>query len=134
LVDSKGSLAGEPITSIPNPYGALGSPTSQSPPFQGNLRARYEFALNDFTAFIQFGGQHQAHSYSATGHVEAYDEPRFTTYDASAGISKDAWTVQLAGQNITDTRAILFTNANEYILANTVNRPRTVGVKFTYKF
>ena len=134
LVDSKGPLAGEPITSIPNPYGALGSPTSQSPPFQGNLRARYEFAINDYMAFVQIGGQHQAHSYSATGHVEAYDEPQFTTYDASAGISKDAWTVQLVGQNITDTRAILFTNTNENILANTVNRPRTVGVKFSYKF
>lgn len=125
---------GQPITSIPNPYGALDSPLAQSPPFQANLRARYEVDFNDIHAFLQIGGQHQAHSYSATGYVEAYDQPGFTTYDASLGAAKDSWTVQLFGQNITDARAITFINSNQFIVADFVERPRTGGVKFSYKF
>jgi iron complex outermembrane recepter protein len=134
LVSTKGALAGQPITSIPNPYGPLNSPTSQSPPFQANLRARYEFPINDYHAFVQIGGQHQAHSYSATGNVQAYDQKGFSTYDASVGVAKDAWTVQVIGQNVTDTRAELFINSNEFIKSVTVNRPRTVGLQFGYRF
>jgi len=134
LIGSTGAMAGQPITSIPNPYGPLNSPTSQSPPFQANLRVRYEFAIEDYKAFLQIGGQHQAHSYSATGNVQAYDQPGFSTYDASVGVGKDAWVVQAVGQNLTDARADLFTNDNEWIKAETVNRPRTVSLRFSYKF
>ncbi len=125
---------GQPITSIPNPYGSLNSPLAQSPPFQGNARARYEIDFNDYHAFAQVGGQHQAHSLSATGHVQAYDQPAFTTYDASLGVGKDAWSVQLYGQNITDARAVTFVNGNQFVVADFVQRPRTVGAKLSYKF
>jgi iron complex outermembrane recepter protein len=133
---------GQPID-IANPFGTLGSPLAQSPPFQGNLRARYEFALLDYQAFVQVGGTHQAHSYSSTDRLTtelngtthvAYDDPGFSTYDASAGISKDAWTVQVYGENITDTRADLFSFYNEYVKATTINRPRTLGLRFSFKF
>jgi iron complex outermembrane recepter protein len=94
---------GQPITSIPNPYGPLNSSLAMSPPFQANLRVRYELAFGEYTVFWQVGGVHQAHSYSATGNVEAYNQPGFTTYDASLGATKDAWSVSLYGQNVTDT-------------------------------
>jgi iron complex outermembrane recepter protein len=125
---------GQPITSIPNPYGTLGSPLAQSPPFQANLRARYEFTVDDYHAFLQVGGVHQAHSYSATGYDENYDQPGYTTYDASLGVAKDAWTVQMYGQNITDARYVTFITDSQFVLANFVGRPRTMGVKFSYKF
>lgn len=134
LIASKGPLAGQPIVSIPNPYGPKDSPTAQSPPFQFNLRLRYEFPIGDYNAFCQIGGQHQAHSYTATGHLEAYDLPAFTTYEASLGVSKGPWTVQLLGQNLTDTRANLFTSDYEWIVAETVNRPRTVMLDTSFKF
>jgi iron complex outermembrane recepter protein len=125
---------GQPILSIPNPYGAIDSPLAQAPAFQGNLRARYEFDFGDYHAFWQIGAQRQDHSYSATGNVQAYDQPAFTTYDASIGAAKDAWTVQLYGQNLTDTRAILYANSQQFIQADYVNRPRIAGLKFSYKF
>ena len=56
---------GQPIN-IVNPFGALGSPLAQSPPFQGNIRARYEFKIGDYGAFAQFGATHQSHSFSST--------------------------------------------------------------------
>jgi outer membrane receptor protein involved in Fe transport len=127
-------VTGKPITSIPNPYGQLGSTLAMSPPFSGNLRARYEFELGEYHPFVQVGGQHQAHSHSATGYVQNYDQAAFTTYDAFAGISKDAWTVQLYCENLTDTRANMFTSSSQSVKAITVNRPRTAGLKLSYKF
>ena len=134
LIASKGPFAGRPITSIPNPYGPPGSPTAESPPLQFNMRARYDFNVGQYRAFVQAGGQHQGHSYTATGNLESYDLPAFTTYSASIGVKRGPWTVQLHGENLTDTRANLFTSSYEWIKAVTVNRPRTIGVGFRYRF
>ena len=128
------SVTGQPITSNPNPYGALGSTLAESPPFAGNLRARYEFTVDDYRPFLQVGGQHQAHSHSATGFVQNYDQAPFTTYDAFAGVGKDSWVVQAYCENLTDSRADLYTSSTQSVKAVTVNRPRTAGLKFSYKF
>ena len=127
-------IHGQPITSIPNPYGALNSPLAQSPPFQANLRARYEFTVNEYHPFWQVGAVHQSHSYSATGYVENFDQPGYTTYDASLGVSKDAWLVQISGENITDARYVTYINADQFVPEHFVGRPRTIGAKFSYKF
>jgi outer membrane receptor protein involved in Fe transport len=136
-------INGKPITDprIGLPFGAIGSSLAQSPPFQGTLRVRYEFPINDYHTWVQIGGQHQAHSISATSRTSvpnqpgyAYDEPSFTTYDASIGAAKDAWSVNIYGENFTDTRADLYENPNQFVDAKTVNRPRTAGLRFTYKF
>jgi iron complex outermembrane receptor protein len=117
-----------------SPFGVIGSPLAQSPPFQASLRARYELALGDYLGFWQVGGTHQAHSYSATGNIQTYDQAGFTTYDTSLGVEKNAWTAQLYMQNLTDTRANLFENGNQFVTAETINRPRTGGIRFSYKF
>lgn len=125
---------GQPITSIPNPYGPIGSPTSYSPPFSGNMRIRYEWTFNDYNAFVQVGGMHQAHMVTATGYVPAYDLPAYSSYDASTGVAKDQWTVQVFGQNLTNVNSSLSTNSGQFILAEFPQRPRVLGVKFTFKF
>ena len=132
---------GQPINTV-NPFGTLGSPLSQSPPFQGNIRARYEFRVNDYNAFCQLAAQHQAHSYASTEHVNttlqgatlAFDDPAFSTYDAAAGVSKDAWTAQVYAENLSNTRADLVSDYSEWVKTNTINRPRTVGLRWSYKF
>jgi iron complex outermembrane recepter protein len=130
------NVAGKAITAVPNPYGPLDSTLAQSPAFQGNLRARYEFTVGDYRPFVQVGGQHQAHSHSSTGYAQFNDQPGFSTYDASAGVSKDAWLVQAYCQNLTDTRAELYIDTFTGLPMKeiTVNRPRTAGLKFSYKF
>ncbi len=125
---------GQNITSIPNPYGPLGSPTSYSPAFSGNMRVRYEWMLNDYNAFVQVGGMHQAHMITATGYVPAFDIPAYSSYDASAGVAKDAWTVEIFGQNLTNVNSSLSTNSGQFIIAEVPQRPRVLGLKFTYKF
>src|SRR5450631_1034892 len=127
---------------LSNPGGALGSPLAGAPPFQGNIRARYEFAFNGYDAFAQIGAVHQSHSLASTdrlsldlqGNSVAYDLPPFTTYDGALGVGKDAWHVQVYGENLTDTRAELYTNYAQWYKATTVIRPRTIGLRLSYKF
>jgi iron complex outermembrane receptor protein len=127
---------------VPNPSGALGSPLAGAPPFQGNIRARYEFEWNGSEAFAQIGAVHQSHSLSTTfqlsrdlqGNSTYYDLPAFTTYGAALGVAKDTWLVQLYGENLTDTRAHLYANYTQWYKAVTVNRPRTIGLGFNHKF
>jgi iron complex outermembrane receptor protein len=125
---------GRPITSVPNPYGTQGNPLANSPPFQANLRVRYEFSVGDYKGFGQVGGTHQGNSYSATGNVPSYDQPGYTLYDASIGMSRDAWSAQLFGQNLTNVLASTFTNSPQWIEQMAVTRPRVAGLKFSYKF
>ncbi|HMD28932.1 MAG TPA: TonB-dependent receptor [Steroidobacteraceae bacterium] len=117
-----------------SPFGTVNSPLAQSPPFQASGRARYEMRLGDYNGFAQVGGTHQAHSYSATGNIQTYDQPGFSTYDASLGAEKDAWIVTLYMVNLTNTRADLFENGNQFVTAQTINRPRTGGLRFSYKY
>jgi iron complex outermembrane recepter protein len=133
---------GQPITNVVNPFGELGGPLALCPPFEGNLRLRYEMQFGDYDAFAQLGGIHQAHSYATTNPQQTtfqgvptnFDDPAFTTYDASAGVGSGPWSAQIYGENLTDTRAILYASYAEFVKMNTVNRPRTIGVRFSYRF
>jgi iron complex outermembrane receptor protein len=133
---------GQPITNVVNPFGQLGQPLALSPPFEGNLRARYDFRLGDYEAFFQIGAIRQAHSYATANPQQTtlqgvptnFDDPGFTIYDASAGIATGSWSTQLYAENFTDTRAILSASYAEFVKMNTINRPRTLGLRFSYKF
>jgi outer membrane receptor protein involved in Fe transport len=138
---------GQPITSIQNVYGPLGSPTANSPPFQFNMRLRYQWSINDYNAFVQSGATHNAHSFtqsgvnpslSAGGSVSTtllrFENPAYTLYDASVGISKDAWSAELYGQNLTNSNASIFTSTTQFVPAEVITRPRVMGIKFGFKF
>jgi len=128
---------GKPITSYPNPYGPLGSPTAYSPAFALSARARYERGFgNGYTAFAQLGAQHQAHMLTATGYslTSAYDIPAYTTYDAAVGTSKGPWSVSLYAQNITNVTSSTTTDISQWVLAEFPIRPRVLGLRFDYQF
>jgi iron complex outermembrane recepter protein len=137
-----GSLQTASGQKFPNPAGTLGSPLAGAPSFQGSLRARYEFALQRYNVFAQIGAVHQSHSLASTDRLTldlqsnstAYNLPRFTTYDAALGIGKNAWLMQIYGENLTDRRAQLYANYSLFNKAVTVNRPRTIGLRVSYKF
>jgi outer membrane receptor protein involved in Fe transport len=138
---------GKPITSIQNPYGAVGSPSANSPPMQFNLRLRYEWKLNAYDAFVQAGTTHTAHSYTQSSNdptlsagsavsttLLRFENPAYTQYDASLGIAKDAWAVQVYGQNLTNVIESVFTSTSQFVPAETITRPRVLGVRFNYKY
>jgi len=121
------------------PTAGLGSTLAQSPPFEGTLRARYEFSMHEYGGFWQLGAQHTAHSYASVITVGTFESPRqnqeaYTTYDASLGVGKDGWSAELFGDNLTDMRAQLYVNDGfTPVHLVTPNRPRTIGIRFGYK-
>jgi iron complex outermembrane recepter protein len=125
-----------------NPTGTRGSPLAGAPAFQGNCRVRYDFALNGYDAFAQAGAVHQSQSLASTdnltldlqGNSIGYVLPPFTTYDAAVGVGREGWLVQLYGENLTDTRAQLYANYAQWYKAVTVNRPRTIGIRYSLRF
>jgi iron complex outermembrane receptor protein len=125
---------GQPILSIPNPYGPIDSRLANSPLLQANVRIRYERSFGDYQAFWQVGAQHIGDSISATGNIISYDQPGYTTYDASFGVAKDQWDAQIFGQNLTSVNASTGTSAGQFVQTETVIRPRVSGVRFGYKF
>ena len=140
--------AGSNCVAVSNVYGPPGSPTADSPPVQFSLRARYEFSLsNSMEAFFQVGASHVGHSYTqaganpplttgdtiTTGRLR-FEDPAYTTYDASFGVSKDQWTLMLFGENLGDSNASVFTSTQQFIVAQTPLRPRVLGVSIDYKF
>jgi iron complex outermembrane recepter protein len=146
---------GKPITELckggvckplSNLFGPIGGPSANSPPIQFSVRARYEWSLNQYNAFVQFGATHTGHSFTQGGSnpsisdqginttVLRFENPAYSTYDASAGIAKDAWNAHVYVQNLSNSNASLFTNTGQFVLAETVVRPRVIGIKIGYKF
>ena len=53
---------------------------------------------------------------------------------ASVGYYAENWAVEAYGKNLTDTRFEVFFPIAQLFAAGSVNRPRTVGLEFTYQF
>jgi iron complex outermembrane receptor protein len=144
---STSGLYGQPITSIKNPYGPLGSPTANSPPLQYNLRLRYEWSISAWRSFVQAGVTHTAHSYTQAGvnptlssganvstTLIRFENPPYTVLDASAGVARGPWSAELYGRNLTNNNAAVFTSTTQFVPAENILRPRILGLKLGYKF
>ncbi len=141
------TCSGGICTPITNPFGPVGSPSADAPPIQFSLRARYEWSLNGYTPFVQVGATHTGHSFTQAGSnptiAEAgavstgrlrFENPAYTTYDASFGVSKDPWYVNVYGDNLANSHASTFVSTDQFIVAETPLRPRVLGVTFGYRF
>ncbi len=142
------SCSGTPLVCRPlnNIFGAPGSPSANAPKLQYSLRARYEWSISGYDAFVQVGTTYTDDSFtqaSANPSISAggvnttllrFQNPSYSTYDASIGVAKDAWAVHLFGQNLSDKNVSLFTNTGQFVVAETPLRPRLIGMKLSYKF
>jgi outer membrane receptor protein involved in Fe transport len=126
---------------VPNLRGQLGSPLAGAPPLQGNIRARYDLAFNGYDAFGQIGAVHQSHSLSTTdqlthdlqGNSTAYELPAFTTLDGALGVGKDRVARANLRRESDRHEGATVCELRQYYKAITVNRPRTIGLRFSYK-
>jgi iron complex outermembrane receptor protein len=121
------------------PTNGPGSPLANAPPFQGNLRARYEYPVADYHWYVQAAAQHTAHSYANVITQGAFGSPNYnlsgySTYDAALGANRGPWEVEAFVQNLSDTRAEVFISSTSAVKLTTTNRPRTAGLRFSYKF
>ncbi|WP_101757877.1 TonB-dependent receptor [Oceanicoccus sp. KOV_DT_Chl] len=111
-----------------------GSRLPLTPEFQGNVRARYEWSLNGYDAYWQLAVQHAGSSYSSIVEEERREQDGYTTSDAAIGLNKDNWNVEFFVENLSDERAELFINNQDDIERITTNRPRTMGMRFSYDY
>jgi iron complex outermembrane recepter protein len=132
---------------VVNPFGPIGAPSADAPPIQFSLRARYEWAIGGYIPFVQVSATHSGHSFTQAGSnptiAEAgavstgrlrFENPAYTTYDASLGVAKDAWYANVYGENLGDSNASTFVSTDQFIVAQTPLRPRILGVSIGYKF
>jgi len=147
LGDCITQVKGNPYT---NPYGELDTSPAFSPPMQFNLRARYDWSFSDYKYFATVGANHVdsmrnepasfpigTSAYCSpipTTVLCQYTMPGYTTYDAALGVNKDAWTVQLTGNNLTNSDASTYTTSAQFIKSEVPLRPRVLTLRFGWKF
>ena len=133
-----------------NPYGVLDTSPAFSPPLQFNLRARYDIAFGDYKSFVSVGANHVASMRNEPASFPSgtssscyptptttlcmYEIPGYTTYDASIGTAKDNWTVQVTGNNLTNSDAVTNISSGQFIEEKFPLRPRVLTLQIGYKF
>ena len=140
----KGSATLQPFV---NPFGAPGTTPAFAPKFQGNLHARYDWAIDSYNPFVMVGISYtgsmfnQPATYTSGNGVIVpnttflrYLQPAYTTFDASIGVNFDKYYVQLFGQNLGNSHASTFTSSAQFIKSEVPLRPRVMGLKIGAAF
>ena len=139
-------VLGAPYTS---PFDTLNSSLPFSPPVLFNVRARYDWAAGAYKPFTWVGASHVASMHNEPASFPdgrsteqnppkttllRYTIPAYTTYDAAIGVSKDSWTVQLSGSNLTNVYGPANISSAQFIKAEIPLRPRVLMANFAYRF
>ena len=112
---------------------AEGTPLALAPELQYVFRGRYEWSLdNNAGAFAQLSYHYTDETISSVLADASYKQDSYTTVSATLGYSRDDWSITLFGENLTDELADLFISGEDNILKTTPNRPRTIGLRFSY--
>ena len=141
------TTTGQNCVPVTNPFGPVGAPSADSPPMQFSVRARYDGIFSDYRWYAQVGAVHTGHSFTQAGSNPTiaqagavstdrlrFEDPAYTIYDASVGIARGAWNASLYGENLGNSHASVFSNSDQFIIAQTVLRPRVLGASFGYRF
>jgi len=133
-----------------NPFGVKGGISAFSPQLQANLRGRYDWSINDYNAFVQVGASYTGKQYNQPANYTPgsdpsespipdttylrYEMPAYTLVDAQIGVSRDHWTFQIVGSNLTNSHASTFTSTAQFIKSEVPVRPRVIGLKVSESF
>ena len=131
-------------TQFPNgPLAPKGARLPITPKVKGNLTARYTFDLYGHEAYWQvagFGTGRRRAELSTKENNLLGDMPGYSTWDVSAGIKKDKWSIDAYVKNLFDSRGIVsnyaecpaaMCGAQTYLIPTL---PRTAGVRVTRDF
>ena len=117
-----------------------GSDLAFAPPYQGNLRVRYEWDLEqriadqNLTAYIMPQVIFSDDSFTDVVEINKMKLDGYTTLGGTLGVIGDNWTAELFATNLTNEYAELsgsFVYDRERI---TPMRPRTIGIRFSYDY
>jgi outer membrane receptor protein involved in Fe transport len=128
-----------------------GSRLPLSPEFKGSVYAMYEWPvdlLGASKAWVRFQSSYVGDMLNQVevGEYVPFEvpapqlvQPSYTISDLKFGLNGDDWSVQLFVNNLSDERAILYDNSNEFDRywgrgRQTVNRPREYGIRYIKSF
>jgi outer membrane receptor protein involved in Fe transport len=107
-----------------------------------SANARYERPVADgLKGYGQFDIAHKGdvwndiRAVSPTGFPRVL-QPQYNILNLRAGLSQGAggWLTELYIANLLNKNAVIYTNTNSYDLRQTVNEPRVVGIRLSYRF
>ncbi len=106
-----------------------------APEFQGNLRARYEWTLdNGMMAHVMPHVSYSSSSFSDIVIINRDKVGSWTLFGVTAGVARDNWSAELYVDNLFDKRAELARNFVFDRERVTYARPRTVGLRLGFDF
>lgn len=111
-----------------------GSPLALAPEIQYVVRGRYEWDLADGGAFAQAAYAYTDDTISSINQGALFPLDSYSTLDLTLGYGRDNWSTTLFVENATDELAQVFISNEDDILKTTPNRPRTIGLRFSYSF
>ena len=131
----------------PNPYGVVGGQAAFSPKWQGNIRVREDWTIQDYQAFASVGMSYVGSMWNQPANYVSgdgllvpsttylrYFMPSYTTFEASIGVSKDRWSAEIYGENLGNSHASTFTSSAQWIKSEVPLRPLVVGVKLGFNY
>jgi len=110
------------------------------------VRGRYDFHFAEYKPFVSFGANYigamnnQPANYPpggpglSTTTLELFRIPGYTTFDAAIGVTKDNWTAQITGSNLTNSDAAQVISSGQFIESQIPLRPRVVSFQLGMKF
>jgi iron complex outermembrane recepter protein len=141
---------GAPYT---NPFDQFGTRPAFSPPWQFELRARYDWEAADYKPFAWVGASHISSMSNEPANLPGgnapsespptgwptttllrYQIPGYTTYDGALGVAKDNWTAQIQGHNLSNAYGPTNISSGQYIKAEIPLRPRVITFLIGYRF
>lgn len=107
-----------------------------APDFQGNLRARYEWAVGNanWVAHVMPSVNWSSKSYSDIITINRDEIDSYFMANITAGVSTDKWSAELYVNNFTDERAEVSRNFVFDVQSVTYAQPRTLGVRMSFDF
>jgi outer membrane receptor protein involved in Fe transport len=113
----------------------VGSQLPLAPELQYSLRARYDMTvMGDIDAYGQLSAQYSDESYSSLQSDLRELQSSYAVAHASIGANYGEFGVELYVENLTDELVEKHINTQDDIRRITVNRPRTIGLRFSYDF
>ncbi|TGY88174.1 TonB-dependent receptor [Marinicauda algicola] len=120
---------------VPTDDVRVGSPLAFAPEFQANLRARYEWALeNGYQAHVSGQVTHSGDSQSDVIRINRITVDGYTTLELAAGLAGEQWSVELFGENLTNEAGETSSNFVYDRERATLLRPRTIGLRFGVEY
>jgi iron complex outermembrane recepter protein len=135
---------GNPITNCASPLAPSGTQLPVTPPFKGNMTARYTFPLGGYEAFAEGTLVDQDAVWPDLRLVQRSligSQPGFTTFDLSTGIQEKTYSLEIYAKNLFNETVQLYRYAEctpqtcaPYTVYAGLGQPRLIGIKYGQKF